>query len=188
MTPLMIISNFYGSKRAKRSRQLLLTHVIEGANIISEVIAELGDKCHYNVEALKGAFLIHPIIQHPDDLDQNIYSLVQSLLTVPNNQIILDLALSYRMLANSYLCTEYTDTYTDKSLIEIAKDYPNSVKLMLLADKLQNYHHFILFNSSHARAEQLEIYFDRWIRVMLEFLEEEFGQINYVRKLWESYY
>ena len=154
---LMMIKEFYGSLRAKRSQVPLMNHITEGV----EILRNEGTTMH-----VQAAFCIHPLIQADDDLPENISWCVEKLH--PN---VVYLALQYREYANSYLCKPETDYYSLEAVHNLLKDCPRDVLIMLYADKVQNQKDFLLYHlDTHERANQLKSYFEKWIAVLHELL------------------
>ena len=70
------------------------------------------------------------------------------------------LAMEYRRVANSYLSTMPIEGFVGFT--------DDRIRLMLLADKLQNEKDFRLYHEgTHPRTVELREYFDNWIKVLL---------------------
>jgi len=150
-----LISDFYGSKKAKRSGVFYMNHIDEGLYILNRIEATM---------TAKKAYCIHPLIQGDEDLLQNRYLLsevdVQTVIT----------ATEYRSVANEYLSKRKIQSADDIRLSPL-KD----VNDMLIADKIQNRKDFELYHKNHEHARELKEYFDNWfykLGITEEFYQE----------------
>jgi GNAT superfamily N-acetyltransferase len=142
-----MISNFYGSKKAKRSGLYLMNHIDEGLRILTDLGAS---------DATKKAYCLHPILQSNEFLKQNYQN--KSILEKTSPEVVI-LAMEYRNIANKYLSTN-----ENASLMDIELSCLNEVNLMLTADKIQNYKDFQLYQREHPRFTELSKYFKNWLR------------------------
>lgn len=157
---LVMIREYYGYQRAKRSQVPLINHITEGLKILREEGAS---------QHVKAAYCIHPLIQEDDDLLKNIRWCVGRL-----HPKVVYLAIQYREYANSYLCKPETDYYSTEAVHNLLKDCPRNVLIMLYADKIQNQKDFILYHhNSHGRFKQLKNYFENWVDVLHVLLHED---------------
>lgn len=145
-----VISKFYNTRRAKRSNVPLMNHIDEGIKLL--------DERHASVKSML-AFCLHPIVQNDEGIDVSWSEAYQ-------------LAVEYKIKANSYLCRPNTDHVEQVKDVErlVGKMKINCLPmsrdcaLMLIADKLQNQKDFIRYHrGSHARSTQLDKYFNLWL-------------------------
>ena len=147
-----VVSEFYKDKKAERSGLPYMNHINEGLVILDAIGA--------SVDACK-AFCLHPLVQNPPDLKANYSMLAGSVCSRP--QLIL--AMEYRNIANSFLSPmDNHPGFKDYKKIKLSplKD----VNDMLVADKVQNYKDFLLYNRKHPRADRLDIYFKAWLNAL----------------------
>lgn len=146
---LRAIRAFYGERRAERSRVLLMNHIEEGLTILDALDARI---------VAKQAYCLHPLVQMDDDLAR-AFTTGGSLDGVRVDPLALAIALEYRRCANAHLSRHAPDTLQHVSLAPF-----DDVKLMLIADKVQNRRDFRRHHAdTHARAAELEAYFARWL-------------------------
>jgi hypothetical protein len=140
-----VISNHYGARCTKRSKTPLMLHIDEGLRILKAK----------NVDSTtQAAWCYHPIFQSDSDLFSNRYS-------HPMPSEVWAMVMQYRITANAYLCTPATDHFTELDLPIMPS---NNVRLMLVADKIQNQHEFNKnHKDTHPRAKQLTAYFKLWL-------------------------
>lgn len=139
-----LISEFYGTRRARRSNVLLMNHIDEGLKILDRLGAS---------EQTKRAYCLHPIVQSDQDLLNN-----RHLLSNISSDVIM-LVMEYRSIANQYLSHRVI-----KNIDEIILSPLHEVNQMLLADKQQNYKDFVLYHKGkHPRSQELELYFHNWL-------------------------
>lgn len=138
------ITRHYRDDRAARSQVPLMNHIHEGCAILDSLQAP--------PDVLR-AFCIHPLVQN--DIPCKYY----------HSQAVMDLALEYKRVANSYLCRPNTDHIrTVKQLDEHLGKVSYPVLNMLLADKLQNNKDFFLYHvETHKRSTELTHYFALWL-------------------------
>jgi len=147
-----LISDFYGSKCAERSKVPLMNHIHEGADLLTK----------WGVNELPiRAYFIHPIVQSGTILSSNSVT----------RTAILSMATEYSRIANKYLCRPETDELTnmqDETELQFYLGYMSKdCAWMLLADKVQNQADFRKYHwFSHDRAIQLEKYFNLWIKTL----------------------
>lgn len=155
---LKLIREFYGLKTAKRSGVLLMNHIMEGLDMLTNMGA---------TTFAKRAYCLHPIIQHQDDYDANYSTLERHVKNGDIDNRVLKLAVTYRNKANAYLCRPKTDHFTIKDLEEVVGYCSPNMIHMLAADKLQNEKDFELYHKGkHIRSEQLAHYFDLWLKYL----------------------
>jgi len=147
------IMDYYGKKTTKRSGVKLMNHIDEGLKILSHLNAST---------AAKGAFCLHPIFQGDDCI---VDAMDTKLICF--SQEIIALVMEYRHVANSYLCRPLTDHYTMDHLSAFCPLNVEQVKLMLIADKIQNRKDFELYHKGvHARSNELDKYFKQWLEYL----------------------
>jgi len=154
-TEYKIIKEFYGDKKAKRSRQPLIKHIDEGLKIMSDLNAS---------DTAMKAYMLHPTIQSDDDFLNAISD--SNFLSDVSIEVLL-LTTEYRKCANAYLCRDHT---TDWSLDKIRTETNilcKEVAYMLIADKVQNQKDFIMYHSgTHENSDNLYKYFNNWLVVL----------------------
>jgi hypothetical protein len=139
----LLIKQFYGDKRAKRSQILYMNHIDEGLLILD---------CLYATVDAQRAFCLHPIVQHDSDVIHAHKHLYGAGIWP------IALAMEYRSVANEYLSKR-----TITSLDEIRLSPLPEVNDMLIADKVQNYKDFKANKHLYENADRLEVYFQNWL-------------------------
>jgi hypothetical protein len=141
------ISEFYGERTAARSRLSLMRHIDDGLHILDIIGAS---------DLAKAAYCLHPIVQNSEPIDVS-WSPAFAL------------ACEYRDKANAFLCRhEHDGVSTAAEVASIVGAMSYDCRVMLVADKRQNYADFIVAHyGKHDRSQQLDKYFRLW----LEFLE-----------------
>lgn len=143
----LLITTFYGDKKAQRSQVPLINHIKEGM-IILDAIGASG--------AAKVAFCIHPVIQDDEPLKNNLSMVVD----ICSPYVIL-LAMEYRSVANEYLSEKVGTGH------KIRLSPLKEVNDMLIADKVQNYKDFNIYHrGTHPRSEELIMYFNDWFAAL----------------------
>ena len=152
-----LIKGHYKNNTTERSGIFLMNHITEGLKVLDYLKADI---------TTKAAFCLHPLMQ--SDLD--FYKYITNLKKYRNiSQKTQALTLEYRRAANSYLCTPYNNNV--KIVLE-------ETKLMLIADKVQNYKDFLLYHYGiHERSNQLNQYFINW----LSYLGIDNSELNNIR-------
>ena len=147
-----LIKGHYKNNTTERSGIFLMNHITEGLKVLDYLKADI---------TTKAAFCLHPLMQ--SDLD--FYKYITNLKKYRNiSQKTQALTLEYRRAANSYLCTPYTDNYDFNDIDNNVKIVLEETKLMLIADKVQNYKDFLLYHYGiHERSNQLNQYFINWL-------------------------
>jgi len=141
-----LISENYGDKTTERSGVRLMNHIDEGIEILR---SEGADPLTID------SYCLHPILQSDDAFRAN-YEM--DFTGVPTAALLL--AMEYRRVANSYLSTMPIEGFVGFT--------DDRIRLMLLADKLQNEKDFRLYHEGlHPRTAELREYFDNWIKVLL---------------------
>lgn len=139
------IEAVYGDRRAARSDVLLMNHIDEGLQVLTQRGA--------SARAMK-AFCLHPIVQD----DASLATAYPRIAELTDDPAVLTLALEYRNIANATLSHRAIGGASDIPLSPLAE-----VNEMLVADKLQNWKDFILHHlGSHPRSDALDRYFTLW--------------------------
>ncbi len=158
-----IISDYYGSDKAKRSGVYLMNHIDEGLAILEWIGAS---------ETAKKAYCLHPIYQSDGDLMKNYNHVNHGIGNIDGNVMIA--VMEYRAIANEYLSPRHID-----SLDEIRTSVLTDVNDMLIADKIQNRKDFELYHKdTHPRSKELTYYFMNWLAV-LGITEEQYQFYKY---------
>lgn len=143
------VKEFYGDNTAKRSGVPLMNHIVEGMAILSLLDAD---------DATVEAYCLHPLLQNYADL-------VKFYKEVKAESLVMLLTMEYRNKANSYLCYDKTDNITVDDLPRVVGKMLPEVRLMLIADKIQNQKDFLKYHlGTHARSKELQNYFENWIK------------------------
>lgn len=163
MTPLEIthnsveyglIKSYYRGGVATRSQVPLINHIDEGLVILNRLGAW---------PATMQAFCLHPLLQNNPVFESNWKKVCHA---GASNKAVL-LAMEYRRCANAYLCTAETDHYTQEDIAKAVGLVIPPIRLLLIADKVQNQKDFRLYHrNTHARKEQLEQYFINWLQFL----------------------
>ena len=147
----MLIRQHYEEATAKRSGVPLIRHIDEGLAILSHLGAG---------SAIKAAWCLHPLVQSDEMLDLNFDRLAEN---VHGERLML--SMEYRNQANRWLSDK---VYLGEHRIIWRAGVPTpgplqAVKLMLIADKVQNHKDFDLYHlSRHPRSDELAVYFKAW--------------------------
>lgn len=140
------INNFYGDKRAKRSKVLLMNHINEGLLILDYLNADIHTK---------EAFCLHPLMQDTNILLETIED--SSYNNIDSKSIML--CMEYRHVANSFL--------SGKKKENVLPLINESIRQLLIADKVQNYKDFIIYHKhTHKNSKRLEEYFNEWLTLL----------------------
>ncbi len=155
---LQAIEAFYGDRRAERSGVPLIRHIHEGLSVLEALQAPQG---------AKDAYCLHPLFQRDEDLAKN-YGLFQQM---PSDVIVN--ILEYRNQANAWLSDKVRpnpDAHAaERFVLEGRPSWGviESVRQMLIADKVQNFKDFGLHHArTHARRGELELYFRTWLAAL----------------------
>lgn len=155
MTPLEFVERRWGTLNAKRSGTPYMKHIYQGLAILEQLKADNNTKT---------AYALHGMFQSNDDLVKTYKEL--SEVEYRAEEIIL--VMEYRHVANSYLSYMPVPDSIDLGPF-------NEVKLMLIADKVQNRFEFELNHNKHENADRLATYFTHWLSV-LGVNEEQYSQ------------
>lgn len=144
------INEFYAQKCAERSGVPYMAHIMEGLNVLEAIGA---------TDEAKYAYMLHPIFQSNEAIkDLSKYAHIA-------DPYVLALCMEYRRVANAYLSKRKIESLTEIELSPLKE-----VNDMLIADKVQNYKDFQLYQQNHPRYEELECYFENWIeRLQVDF-------------------
>lgn len=150
------ISMFYGERTAKRSGVPLMNHIHEGVKVMQVFDAS---------NAAMRAYMLHPLFQHDDQL--TTVGIDFANRNIEADPFIVMLAMEYRARANGWLSYK-VENKNDPTF----NGWPSpgsirEVKLMLIADKVQNRKDFELYHKgTHERSDELEVYFRIWLDVL----------------------
>lgn len=170
------IQQFYGDRKAERSGLPLMNHIIEGLAIMAAHAP--GEP--YLYDAMQG-FCLHPLLQTDEQLKEHHH-----LMRFHAPHAVL-FAMEYRWRANNWLSDKIRfEYYGDggkpllRSTGEPEPGEISAVRLMLVADKVQNYKDFLTHHSdTHPRRAGLHLYFNTWLAALgidnadFEYLKEE---------------
>lgn len=147
----MLIRHHYKDDKAKRSGIPLMRHIDEGLAILRHLGAG---------SAVQAAWCLHPLVQSDEMLEQNFDRLAEN---VQGERLML--AMEYRNQANRWLSSKVSRG-EHRTIWRDGVPTPGpiqAVKLMLIADKVQNYKDFDLYHlSRHPRSDELAVYFKAW--------------------------
>lgn len=149
------IVEHYGDNKAVRSQVPLINHIEEGINIIDRLPFSI----NLNKELAARAFCLHPLYQSDYELDKYAF------MSAPFDNRVVLFAMEYRWRANNWLSDKVS---TKEGVIRLdgLPDYgalPH-VKVMLIADKVQNYKDFLRYHKdTHPKSAELEVYFRTWL-------------------------
>lgn len=157
-----MICQHYGDKTAARSGVKLMDHINQG--LVWMLSTEKVNGMQLD------AWCIHPIVQ------SDAAFLESGLITSTEvGSWTWTLALEYRRAANAYLCKPLTDSWTDADAKSQIGEIYHDIRMLLLADKLQNQADFIKHHKgTHPRSKQLTKYFERWLRILDADVEKPF--------------
>ena len=146
-----IIQDSYQGMYARRSGVHYMYHIDEGLMILKDIGA--------SEDAMK-AFCLHPLLQSDESILETFDSLTNPLIA----QKPLALAMEYRHVANNWLSGRIQNGWhTSTPKLSPLKE----VNDMLIADKIQNYKDFLLYNKlTHERSGDLDLYFRTWLEVL----------------------
>lgn len=163
------IAEFYGKRTAQRSGVKLMNHIDEGLLILSAIGAD---------QAVQEAYCLHPIFQSEEDFQANWEQASRF------SSLEIALTLEYRHKANRYLCRPDTAGYSVQDLSRVVGPLIPSVRLMLIADKVQNQKDFLTYHyGTHKNSSQLYTYFQNW----LNYLEVPAGVIESLHNLIDGW-
>lgn len=148
MNALELIGEYYGDRRAKRSGVPYINHITEGLVVMDRLGAS---------KVAKDAYCVHPIFQDDATLYDNCLRYINDV-----SPTVLILAMEYRNVANRGLHCYQVD---DPSKIYLGP--LRAVRLMLIADKVQNRKDFELYHlGTHPKSIELDRYFRNWLRAL----------------------
>lgn len=153
MIELKIVEDYYGERCAKRSGVPLINHIYEGIEIL-----KIYNASDYAIRA----YCLHPLFQNDKDLAKN-----SSRLHLIDPYVAM-LVMEYRNKANAWL----SDKVSIVNGTPVYEGEPSpgplpEVRLMLIADKLQNAKDFVKYHyGKHPRSEELRLYFIQWFKAL----------------------
>lgn len=158
-----LIKDVYGTNVAKRSGVPLMNHIYHGLGVMTSNGAS---------EVAMKAYCLHPVVQSnkafesvisPKDGDEVV--IAERLKACDINAIML--ALEYRKVANSYLCTPLTDSWSKEHAKKMIGWMHEDTRQMLIADKVQNRQDFMIHHwRKHDRSSELFKYFHNWLDIL----------------------
>lgn len=154
-----MVKLYYGTMRARRSGVPLIRHIDQGLAVLEHLGA---------LEVVRGAYCLHPLLQADTSLKD--FWERGDHISLPPAQILL--AMEYRSRANSWLSDSVSLRDMAGGQVVDFSGLPdpgplNEVKLMLIADKVQNYKDFLRYHqATHLRSRELTEYFHRWLSVL----------------------
>jgi len=146
MIEYQMIARFYGKQRATRSGVLYIRHIDHGLQILDRLGA---------TDRVKAAYCLHPIVQS----DANMHRALDWDWSGVDIGALM-LAVEYRAVANAYLSPDYVDAN------DVINTGLTDVRIMLMADKVQNLYDFEKYNSEIEGAERLLGYFANWLKAL----------------------
>lgn len=166
------IAAFYADRKAKRSQVPLMHHIDEGCAILWEYAhlqAERDPQATCLQDALAcatlaaRAYCLHPLFQ----ADPDLASAGRRVVSQCDPQMVM-FAMEYRARANDWLSDKVVlRDGTPVSQGEPSPGVLHEVRLMLVADKVQNHKDFAQHHrGTHAHSAELEHYFQHWLRVL----------------------
>jgi hypothetical protein len=149
------IKEFYGHRRAERSKVPLLHHIHEGVSILNAIGAS---------KDARHGYMLHPLFQ----ADTELYTVGYEYANVATNAVPVALAMEYRVYANAWLSDKVIRQRDTLMHVGLPTPGPNKlVKQMLIADKVQNKKDFERYHKgTHKRSDELDSYFDTWLEVL----------------------
>jgi len=149
-----LVSEFYGTRCALRSKVPLINHINEGL-LILDALGEGIDT--------KQAWCLHPLLQADFELTNN-WAMVCAQMQQESPAAIM-LAMEYRSVANNFLSDRIVTTHHPVPAIQLSPIEP--VNNMLIADKVQNRKDFITYHlGTHHRSAELDLYFSMWLKAL----------------------
>lgn len=149
-----IVSDFYMGDVAVRSGIPKIFHIKEGLILLEHLGAS---------DVVKSAWCIHPVVQSNEDFKRE---LVDHRLSQADSDAII-MAMEYRFIANSYLSKDVdivTLKHTKLLGDKLNGFYKKDIRLMLIADKVQNYKDFKNQpKGTYENEKELQIYFASWL-------------------------
>lgn len=144
-----LIQSIYGDNHSKRSKVPFIYHIDEGGYILEQLGAS---------DIVKDAYYLHPVFQDDSEFIKNKSNFfdgiaIESLL----------LAVEYRNIANRYLSSNLSDM---NDIEKIRLEMVPEIRLMLIADKVQNYKDFMLYHQEHIKYDTLYAYFHQWFKIL----------------------
>lgn len=116
-------------------------------------------EAHEASEAAMRAYCLHPLFQSDDDLRESSRKPVDWI-----DPLVMLYTMEYRRAANAYLCRPHTDAWTIEDLKLYVGYIIPEVRIMLIADKVQNQKDFLIHHhGTHPRSDQLDRYFQNWL-------------------------
>ena len=153
------VRDFYGNRTAERSGVPLINHIREGLTVLRHLNA--------NHQTMR-AYCLHPLFQNDAELlTVGCHFTLEGTHDSTLPTVIL-LVMEYRARANAWLsdkCHKF-----DGRVYSVGAPDPGplgAVRMMLIADKVQNFKDFLLHHyDSHPRSLELNSYFYFWFEAL----------------------
>lgn len=157
------VKEFYGDRKAERSGVPLIQHIQEGLTVM---------ECELASVAARKAYCLHPLFQNDAELTTVGLNYCLSQFEGSITPAVILMVMEYRARANAWL-SDKVGLYDGEIILQGKPDYGpmEAVRLMLIADKVQNYKDFMLYHyGTHARSAELKRYFEAWfVALRVEF-------------------
>lgn len=151
------VRKFYGNRTAERSKVPLIRHIHEGIAVM-----ESKRSSSYAMRA----YCLHPLVQNDSELVAEGFIFLRD--EPEASPMVAALAMEYRAKANAWL-SDKVQLY-DGQLVTMGWPDPGplvGVRLMLIADKVQNFKDFMLHHcGTHPRSKELYRYFQCWFSAL----------------------
>lgn len=166
MIELRLITRHYGHTTARRSGIPYMNHILEGLTILAHLGAS---------DDARRAWCLHPLLQS----DEAFERLMRTEAFEGCSPRAMVLTMEYRARANAWLSDKVSIGFAGEILCNGQPSYGplTEVRHMLIADKVQNYKDFLLYQSDHPRYRELNEYFINWLNV-LEIAPARFRQLQ----------
>lgn len=160
------VAKFYGDRKAERSQVPLMRHIEEGVAILAALGADL---------TTMRAYVLHPLFQNDAELSTVGFEMVEEPHAHSRHMdpLVVMLVMEYRYQANAWLSDKVRLLHRGdarQEAIMTGRPTPGplpEVRLMLIADKVQNYKDFLVHHHGrHARSAELAFYFQKWLEVL----------------------
>ena len=174
------IENYYGDRRADRTRQFLMNHIDEGLYILRSAIVNLGYYLYSPRlrDMIFDGYCLHPMFQNDGDFANNLDVIRgHSFKYGAGFSRAMATAIEYRNIANQYL-----PWHGSRKIKDINLSPMEEVNLMLVADKIQNRKDFEKYHlGSHPNSDGLVEYFGNWferLQISEDFYQQMVSDIN----------
>lgn len=150
-----IAEEFLKDKISPRTKQPFMDHINEGLLILRKIGVP---------QFVEAAWCIHPLLQKDEWIRSGCF-LVKDL---PPDVICL--TMEFRMVANQI---RPDDCRASRALPFGA--WPKAIKMMLIADKIQEWHSYTVYKRHFTEAEinDVTLYFDEWLSKILKLTPDQ---------------